>query len=101
VNDSPLTPMLDSIQRTLRVLVIATAVLYLLQFGGYVYIYVKTTEANHALCTFRSNIEEEAAASNAFLVEHPEGLPGITPEMIREGARRQETAITALSGLSC
>jgi hypothetical protein len=92
---------LETIQRTLRALVIATAVLYVLQFGGYLYVYVKARETNSALCTFRTNIEEEAAASNVFLVEHPEGIPGITPEAIREGVRRQESAITSLGRLSC
>jgi hypothetical protein len=103
VTDSTAPPaeMLDSIIRTLRVLVIATVVLYLLQFGGYIYIYVQSAEANKALCTFRANLAEEAAASNNFLLEHPEGVPGITPETIREGAHRQETAVTSLSGLSC
>ena len=54
-----------------------------------------------ALCALRSDLERRVASSRAFLAEHPDGIPGISAKVIRDGLRNQESTIRALSGIDC
>lgn len=95
--------LISSIKRTLRVLVVATVVLYLLTFGAAVYVYSQSQLNHNALCTFRGELQDQVISSEQFLKEHPAGLPGleISAATIRQGVEKQNLAITALSSLSC
>lgn len=93
--------ILRSMRRTLRGLVIATAVLFIL-FGGVVFYVWTNAEQNHsALCALRADLEERVADSVDFLVEHPEGAFGFTPAEIQDGIDNQTRTIKALDTLSC
>ena len=54
-----------------------------------------------ALCALRGDLERRVASSRAFLAEHPDGIPGISAKVIRDGLRNQESTIRALSGIDC
>jgi high-affinity Fe2+/Pb2+ permease len=99
-------------QNILRRLVMATVILYLVLVGFALYIFVDAahrreeiavvaTEANDALCALRQDLERRVAASEAFLEENPEGIPGLSPKIIREGIENQTRTIVALNELSC
>jgi hypothetical protein len=54
-----------------------------------------------ALCALRSDLERRIASSQAFLREHPDGIPGIPARTIRDGIKNQERTIRALSRIDC
>lgn len=54
-----------------------------------------------ALCALRVDLERRVATSRAFLVEHPNGIPGIPARTIRDGIVNQGRTITALAGIAC
>jgi hypothetical protein len=90
----------------------ATVVLYLVLalFGGTAwavrshdisYINQVASTNQQALCAFRNDIVARIAASEQFLEEHPNGIPGISPAMIRTNLRAQRQTVDALSVLNC
>jgi hypothetical protein len=54
-----------------------------------------------ALCTFRADLARRAEDGRLFLVEHPDGIPGIPPAVIRQNVENQLRTLDALSGLPC
>jgi hypothetical protein len=105
VNDTNDTSRVDdaarAIQKSLRLLVIATVVLSLALAGVAAWTW-STSHANQkALCTLRSDLEARVEVSKTFLREHPEGVAGIPAQTIRDGIVNQERTILALGGLSC
>ena len=54
-----------------------------------------------ALCALRTDLERRVASSRAFLAEHPDGIPGISAKVIRDGIVNQQSTISALSGIDC
>lgn len=56
-----------------------------------------------ALCGLREDLEQRVDGSQAFLREHPAGLPelGVTAAAIREGLRNQQRTISVLAVLDC
>jgi hypothetical protein len=99
---SEVSEFAHSIRRTLRLLVIATVVLFIgLGSGAYVQ-YRYTQQTRHALCALRADKEQQAAASTLFLTTHPKGIPGVIPAAaIKLGVENDQRTIVALGGLSC
>jgi hypothetical protein len=54
-----------------------------------------------ALCAFRNDVVGRVASSEQFLEEHPNGIPGISPAMIRQSLIAQRQTVEALSVLDC
>lgn len=54
-----------------------------------------------ALCALRNDLEVRVASSRSFLVDHPNGIPGISAKAIRDGIANQERTIVALSVIDC
>jgi hypothetical protein len=90
----------------------ATVILYvvLALFGGTAwavrsrdisYVNQIATTNQLALCAFRSDVQARVAASEQFLREHPNGIPGISPATIRTNLRAQRQTVDALSVLNC
>jgi hypothetical protein len=61
----------------------------------------ETTKINFALCELRYNIERRVQTSEQFLVDHPEGIPGIPKSTIVQGITDQKENLKALTILSC
>jgi hypothetical protein len=78
--------------------------------GVYVYIVSENSRqdiaavaenSNNALCSLRADLERRVEVSQDFLRENPDGIPGISAEVIRTGILNQQRTINALSGLDC
>jgi uncharacterized ion transporter superfamily protein YfcC len=54
-----------------------------------------------AFCALRHDVERRIEDSQAFLDEHPNGIPGIPPEQIRDSLRAQRETVRALSIVVC
>jgi hypothetical protein len=92
---------MNPIRKTLRFLVGATVVLYLIVIvvSGLAF---HDSRTNHdALCALRADKEVGVEASQTFLRDHPKGIPGISPAVIREGIQNQQRTIEALDSISC
>jgi hypothetical protein len=95
------TDIVRSIKRTLHVLVGLTAVLFVLLALLGVKAYHDANVSTGALCALRSDLEKRVESSRAFLLEHPDGIIGISPKTIQDGITNQERTISALSGIAC
>jgi presenilin-like A22 family membrane protease len=102
----------SEIQRALLRLVIATLVAYVFLAGLSIFVYVDAAnrraaiaevavETNTALCALRGDLERRIAAAEVFLDENPDGVPGISAEVIRTSIANQQLTIDALSSLDC
>lgn len=93
--------IVDSIKRTLRLLVAATVVLYVV-LGTVVFLNYRSSDTtNDALCALRGDLERRVEQSQQFLIEHPNGVGGIPAATIRQGLVNQQHTIHALRKLSC
>lgn len=73
------------LRRTLRVLLVATVVLYLGGIGLGLYTLSVANNSNEALCSLRSNYVTQNAVSNAYLRANPNGAgSGFTAKQIRQ-----------------
>lgn len=89
------------IRRSLRVLVGATVLLYVVVALILLYTW-RTSEANRsALCTLRIELERKVARSTEFLIKNPNGVPGIPAATIRAGIDSETKTIEALGDLDC
>ena len=91
----------DQLQRSLRILVLATVVLYVAIGGLGVKVYLDSKNTTNALCAFRQDLERRVLASTDFLKENPKGIPGVSPRLILQGIENQQRTITALKDLNC
>lgn len=69
--------------------------------GTNAYTYRNSARTTHALCALRHDLEIRVSSGEAFLKDHPHGIPGISAKQIKDGLRNQKRTIEALSGLSC
>ena len=56
---------------------------------------------NAALCSLRGDLKRRVSTSEAFLVAHPHGIPGITAAQIQSGISSETRSVHALSLLRC
>lgn len=89
------------LQRTLKRLVIATVLLYLVLLSGGIWVYFEGRTTNKALCTLRDDLTIRVLSSIKFLKEHPKGLPGIPASTLIESIENQQRTILALKDLDC
>lgn len=61
----------------------------------------KGEEAQTALCVFKADLETRVDASRKFLLENPDGIPGISAGVIRNGIDNQQKTIDSLDLLDC
>jgi hypothetical protein len=104
--------VLNQILSAQKSMAMATVVLYLVLalFGGTAwairshdvsYINEIATTNQLALCAFRHDVQQRITTSEEFLREHPNGIPGISPAMIRSNLAAQRQTVDALSVLNC
>lgn len=62
----------------------------------------KVARSTHdALCTFKGDLEQRYQGGRQFLIDHPEGIPGISPADIERSLANQKSTLHALSALDC
>jgi hypothetical protein len=108
----PDTDIAAQLKRTLRLLVVATLVLYLALAAVVFWAYHDSTSKRHdlqqvavqtntALCTLRGDLKQRVRSSEKFLAEHPNGIPGISAATIRSSLSGQKRTVASLAGLQC
>lgn len=60
-----------------------------------------TRQTNASLCALRHDLEERVRGGEAFLLDHPHGIPGIPARTLRVSLSGQRRTIRALGNLSC
>jgi hypothetical protein len=106
------TDFLQSIKRSLRTIAISTVVLYCcLAVAGIAGWQIRVNDLKHvnaiatqnqtALCALRTDLERRVETSKQFLLDNPNGIPGISGATIRQSITNQESTIDALSNLNC
>ena len=93
--------VLQDMRRTLRLLVVATVVLFVGLGGGMAWTYSQANESQNALCALRGDLEKRVAGTQTYLAEHPEGFPGVSPATLRKSLKDQQRTIAALGDLPC
>jgi hypothetical protein len=91
----------DPVIRTLRRLVIATVVVYIV-VGGIAYLTHKEAEkANNALCALREDIAKRVIQGQSFLLTHPQGFAGISAGALKLSIENERRTLDSLAGLPC
>lgn len=75
--------------------------LYLIVIGAVAFVYLKEHRTQTALCALRVDVEKRIESSQNFLLENPNGTPGISVAVIRSSIMNSERTVKALSGLTC
>jgi hypothetical protein len=65
------------------------------------YVAREAARTKHALCALRGDLVTRIDTSTAYLKEHPEGIPGVDPKVIRAGIANQRRTVHALRHLNC
>lgn len=89
------------LQRSLRILTAATAILYVLLLAAGVKVYLDGRNTTRVLCTYRADLAARVIASTQFLKNNPEGAVGIDAKTILENIENQQRAILAFKDLNC
>jgi len=79
----------------------ATLVLYVVIGGLAAKIYSVSQENTEAICAVRAESEKRSATSKKFLEEHPRGISGISPAVLRRGIDSADSTVKALSTVDC
>lgn len=104
--------VVETLQRTLRLLVVATVLLYVVLIAALALVYrdaatkrrelaAVTESTTSALCTLRADLQRRVTQGDAFLLEHPHGIPGVPVETFRTSLEGQRRTVHALSTLKC
>jgi len=79
----------QEIKRALRWLVGLTVVLYI----GVVTL---TFQSTASLCALKGDLHRRVESSQRFLIDHPNGIPGISAKQIKDGIDNQKRTIRSL-----
>jgi len=80
---------------------IAFALCFFSTAGTLLYVFRQGDENRTSLCALRLEAENRVAQGEQFLKDNPQGIPGITPQMIQRSLETSRTTISALSNLNC
>jgi hypothetical protein len=58
-------------------------------------------QAHDAICALKGNLADRILASQTFLEERPNGIPGLTPTLIQDSIDRDKLALDAMSPVRC
>jgi hypothetical protein len=100
------------IKKALRLMERATVGLIVVVMGLFIIGYVDSanqrvaiketsTQSHNALCSFVEDLKTRVQTSEEFLAEHPNGIPGLSVEVLRTSIRNQKMTIESLSNLRC
>ncbi len=89
------------LRRTLRILLVATVILYLGGIGLGLYTLSIANNNNDALCSLRNNYVFQNTVSRDFLRDHPNGNADFTVAQIKQTMRNRVAIIRALDNGDC
>jgi hypothetical protein len=92
-----------SIQRTLRLLIVTTVVLFLMIVAAGLYTYTLSKNNRDSLCIFRADIASRVQQTDQYLKEHPEPepFPGITRQTLLTQVEGQKRTLGSFKHLHC
>lgn len=90
-----------ALRRTLRCLIGATVILYLIVAAALVLVWAYENRTRHALCTYRGDLVQRHDQTAAYLGTHPDGIAGVDRATIRASLHNQQRTIDALTALHC
>lgn len=99
--EKPVRTTAEVLRRSLRRLVIATVTLYLLLGGIVYYVYGVARDNTDGLCAFRNDVSQRVEQSKQFLIDHPEGIGEITPDILKATIAQGQQTVKALAGITC
>lgn len=92
-----------SIRRTLRILLVATVVLFLAILAVAGYTYSVSRDNQDALCVFRADLQQRISTTQEFLIKNKseEPIPGVTRQTLLTNLQGQVRTVKAFSNLNC
>jgi hypothetical protein len=91
----------ERIQRSLKILIITTVLTFIALLAMGVYVYKIAQDNTRALCAVKQEAEKRVVETNNFLKEHPEGIAGISPAVLKRGADNAQSTVDALQNVTC
>lgn len=91
----------QGIRRTLYILIAATVVLYLFAAGLTIFVWSQSAKNTDALCSIRRDAEKRVEQGNQFLIDNPNGIPGISPKLLQQNVDNAQHTVNSLSILHC
>jgi predicted negative regulator of RcsB-dependent stress response len=106
------TEIAEEIKRALRNLTRATIIIYVVLAGLGLFAWIDSSNqraeikqvaisTNQALCALRFDLEARVENAEQFLVNNPDGIPGLSAASIQTSIESQRRTIVALRGLDC
>lgn len=89
------------LRRTLRVLVGATVLLYLVLAGFILVTRIDSNRSAKALCALRQDAKHRLVEGRRFLREHPHGFSGVSRTDIQRSIDGYQITVNALSVIDC
>ena len=95
------------IRKTLRILALSTALLYLFVIGVLIFAWMEAAKTHAALCTFRSDLSTRLASTEKLLNDHPKADPvlvyglRIPRATLVANAGNQRKGVDSLRNLDC
>lgn len=98
----------DDILRYLRKLAYATVVLFVMLIVASGLFFWRISgiandglRAHDAVCVLRADLEKRANATDAYLLQHPAGIPGIPIATLKASVASQRQTVAALAVANC
>lgn len=91
----------SELKKTLKILVIATVVLYLMVVGLVIWVWIQSDTNTNALCAIRLEAQTRVTETQTFLANHPNGFLGVSPAQLQQSINDSNATVVALSGLGC
>jgi hypothetical protein len=95
------TTIAQMIVTRLKILIAATVVLYLINFGLGYFVYNVSVNNAEGLCAFRTDAEVRLANAKQYLADHPNGTPDIPASILRATISNGERTVKSLSEVNC
>lgn len=89
------------IARSHPINVLAVLVGLIIVTAGVFKVYQTAEEAHHAICALRTERIQGVRESKKFLVEHPQGIPGISRADILRSIHQQQGTVRAFRFADC
>lgn len=89
------------IQRSLRILIITTVVLFLCIGAVTYYVYSVAKDVNDGVCAFRADVQTRSVQTKKYLKKHPHGTRLISSSDLQIAIKNTERTVDALSSVNC
>lgn len=89
------------LQRFFRKVVAMFALLGATMAGTVWYVYHTTENNRSALCAYRADLDSRIATGKQFLIDNPNGIPGISAKTLQRSIDNEERAAKSFAVVDC